>query len=45
MTNFIDVEVELLEASTQRRWQVQITPRRNKAKFEFLLLVMTPSTC
>ena len=42
MSNLIDVEFELREASTQRQWGVQIAPRRNKAKFEYLLLVRTP---
>ena len=42
MTKFIDVDFDLREATTQSRWQVQIGPRRNKAKFEFLLLVRTP---
>ena len=45
MSNFIDVDFELRESSTQRRWQVQIGPRRNKAKFEYLLLVKIPSIC
>ena len=45
MSKFIDVEFELREASTQRRWQVQIGPRRNKAKYEYLLLVRSLSSC
>jgi len=39
MSKFIDVDFELRDAVTQRVWQVSIGPRRNKAKFEYLLLV------